>query len=404
MNCRKILKITQPYNMKLVAGKSGLNRIISWFHYMENPEYMEWLKGNELVLTTGMMLSGNTSKLISFINDLYNKEVAGLIINLSPYITHIPKQVIELGDFLGFPIFEAAPEVHIVDISECICKAIIETSTSQNEIERLIFSLIYERLTFNERTLHKAVNYGFNSNHGYRVIIITTSIGTEPMSIEDPTDDAINSEIMKLLDSHFRLLFSKNEAEILAYQENNLLLYLYPTDETENITTTIQKFITSFEKKYPLYHTYSGISPIWSDLRDFRMNYQKAQKALTLISFYNEKPQFLLYEELDIYCSLFSLTNHNELFSLYETALQKLEDYDISSNYDLIQTLNKYIEMNCNMESTANQLFIHVNTLRYRIKKIEQILNCNLKNIEDICKLNLALKIKKYFGLTGNES
>ena len=56
ITCKNILNLPYAGQLKLVAGESGQNHVIEWVHYMEEPGYVEWLRGGELILTTGIMI------------------------------------------------------------------------------------------------------------------------------------------------------------------------------------------------------------------------------------------------------------------------------------------------------------------------------------------------------------
>jgi DNA-binding PucR family transcriptional regulator len=60
---------------------------------------------------------------------------------------------------------------------------------------------------------------------------------------------------------------------------------------------------------------------------------------------------------------------------------------------ELYPTLSVYLENNGNITVTAEKLFIHPNTLRYRINKIEKLLKTDLSNFESIVELSIAYKI-----------
>ena len=60
-----------------------------------------------------------------------------------------------------------------------------------------------------------------------------------------------------------------------------------------------------------------------------------------------------------------------------------------------VQILETYLSENCNLTSTAEKLFMHRNTLKYRIKKIEEALDCDLHNFEQCMKVKMALYISK---------
>ena len=59
-----------------------------------------------------------------------------------------------------------------------------------------------------------------------------------------------------------------------------------------------------------------------------------------------------------------------------------------------------YIDENRNIGNAAERLFIHRNTMKYRINKIEEILECDLKEDKTMFNIMLCLKIGKYLGLS----
>jgi DNA-binding PucR family transcriptional regulator len=78
----------------------------------------------------------------------------------------------------------------------------------------------------------------------------------------------------------------------------------------------------------------------------------------------------------------------------YEGTLRPLAEYDRVKGAQLLETLETYLSESCNLESTANRMFLHKNTLKYRLSKIESMTGSNLKAIDDRCQLYLALKIR----------
>ncbi|MDF2614486.1 MAG: transcriptional regulator [Clostridia bacterium] len=363
---------------------------------MENPEYMDWLKGNELILTTGMFMDKNNQKLLSFIENLYEQDAAGLIINLSPYIKKIPDEVIRLGDFLGFPIFEMAPEIRIIDVSEAICTAIIESGAKQNMTEHFLFSLIYDKVTITDKVLRKAVSCGYIPDQVYQTIIFSVTSHNTSNEDEVSIDDDVNAKLIKTLESQLKILYNDTSQDFLFFSHNNQITLLYPVTPEDPILQKIEQFIAAFEKRYKKYRLHAGVSSRWQQLTDFRSHYDKAQNALKFIGLTGKDSKVIQYDDLDIFCLLLSISKPSELSALYRRTLEKLMTYDQTAHSDLILTLEKFIEENGNLSSTANLLFIHVNTLRYRLKKIEQLLSCDLKNADTIFQLNLSLKIKKY--------
>lgn len=63
---------------------------------------------------------------------------------------------------------------------------------------------------------------------------------------------------------------------------------------------------------------------------------------------------------------------------------------------ELFETLTAYLTFDRNLKSTAEHLFIHVNTLKYRLQQISELLHCDLKSPETVFRLSMALTIEQY--------
>ena len=70
--------------------------------------------------------------LLELINRLFQKNVAGIIINIGPYFPCVPKEVTNLADVLSLPIFELPWQVKLVDITQEICSAIVIKEIEKN--------------------------------------------------------------------------------------------------------------------------------------------------------------------------------------------------------------------------------------------------------------------------------
>lgn len=80
----------------------------------------------------------------------------------------------------------------------------------------------------------------------------------------------------------------------------------------------------------------------------------------------------------------------------YKRELGKLIEYDKINNTQLCQTLEVYLENDKVTATTAEALFIHRNTLRYRLQKIRALLDKDLDKTTNYVDIVLAFKIKKY--------
>lgn len=91
---------------------------------------------------------------------------------------------------------------------------------------------------------------------------------------------------------------------------------------------------------------------------------------------------------------LFAVRDSGVLKQFFEGTLRPLAEYDRVKGTQLMETLETYLSESCNLESTAGRMFLHKNTMKYRLSKIEALTGCNLRAVEDRCRLFLALKIR----------
>ena len=102
------------------------------------------------------------------------------------------------------------------------------------------------------------------------------------------------------------------------------------------------------------------------------------------------------YESLGIYSLITQINNGKFLDSYVESKIGKLIKMDKMQEGDLCDTLETYLEHNCNANATSEALFIHRNTMRYRMDKIKKILDDDINNMSVLLELKLAFAIKHY--------
>ncbi|WP_309646880.1 PucR family transcriptional regulator ligand-binding domain-containing protein [Nocardioides sp.] len=92
----------------VLAGRRGLDRMVSGVNVMEVPDIVDWVKPQELLVTTGFPLATGddpgSSTLVRLVRDLHGRDVAGLGIKLGRYLDRIDTDVLAVADELDFPI------------------------------------------------------------------------------------------------------------------------------------------------------------------------------------------------------------------------------------------------------------------------------------------------------------
>ena len=100
------------------------------------------------------------------------------------------------------------------------------------------------------------------------------------------------------------------------------------------------------------------------------------------------------YERLGAYRYLVNLELDEAPRDRYGQAVSALIDYDRDRNANLVDTLERYLTARCSVAASARALYIHPNTVRQRLERIQQITKLDLRE-EDLLSLELALKVAR---------
>lgn len=105
------------------------------------------------------------------------------------------------------------------------------------------------------------------------------------------------------------------------------------------------------------------------------------------------------YRQMGVYRLLFTHSDTDSLREFYEDYLAPLVQYDQKHGSDLVHTIEAYYQNNGNTLATAEQLYIHRNTLNYRLKRASETLGFDVDAVERKLCVSLALQIKTFLNL-----
>jgi DNA-binding PucR family transcriptional regulator len=167
-----------------------------------------------------------------------------------------------------------------------------------------------------------------------------------------------------------------------------------PQDEIKAFLSNLSK---SLKERLAMVDVEAAGGLIYNDYSKVASSYQEAITALDIKRrFPEETVDAYLYEELGYYVYLPLLAKHNHKHPKVNESLRKLSAYDLEHDSNLIHTLSLFLTCNLNMKLTSNALHVHMNTLTYRLKRISEIGNINLAQMDQIITLYLELKIEQY--------
>lgn len=198
--------------------------------------------------------------------------------------------------------------------------------------------------------------------------------------------------------------FEMQRKKILYTREENVITFMLPIPEHETYKTfcrtVFQVLLKQVEQRCHL--TISvGIGTVLDRGDHIMKSASEAKEALFMLHACHKQNQIRFYEDMGIYRLLFEVKEKRELQKILETVLGNLMEYDQKMNSDLVHTLDAYLMEDCNMSNTALSLYVHRNTVKYKIAKIEEILKCDLRDVNVCFNLRLAYKIKRFLGNEG---
>lgn len=133
---------------ELIAGETGLHKLIKWVHVLEVMNAKHLLEGKELILTTGVTFQHNKEKFVQFIKEIIEADCAGVCIEYGEYVQSVPSDVIDIANQFDFPIIVFNEQVRFVDITQNLHTLIINHQyTNMAKLES------YSQM-LNQETLH----------------------------------------------------------------------------------------------------------------------------------------------------------------------------------------------------------------------------------------------------------
>lgn len=186
----------------------------------------------------------------------------------------------------------------------------------------------------------------------------------------------------------------KSKDYVISVGEHDIVLVkdIKPGTETrdiEKIATNISDTLSSeFYTKVNI-----GISTIVDNLKDLARAYKESQIALEVGKVFETEKNIISYENLGIGRLIYQLpTTLCEMFLQEVFKRGSLESLD----RETLMTIQCFFENNLNVSETSRKLFVHRNTLVYRLEKIRKITGLDLREFEHAITFKVALMVKKY--------
>lgn len=280
-----------------------------------------------------------------------------------------------------------------------ILKLDLQKRISKHEVEekyrdKFIHDLIFSNIKSKREVLHQSELYNWEFESKYCVIDV--DIDNFKKQIVRKDFKKINSCLKKLREDMYRYIiynFKKifNKPIYTTFSDN--IIFLISNSE---INKNLESKLISLQKKVKDKYDYTvtiGIGNSVKNLSEVDVSYQEAKKTVSLIRKINGDNSIEKYNNLISFRLLDSITDASFVKEFLSIFIKKINKYDNEHDGELLLTLEVLIKNNWNLSKTSEKLFIHYNTIKYRLKKIEELLSLDLSKHQNRLNISLALHL-----------
>lgn len=172
------------------------------------------------------------------------------------------------------------------------------------------------------------------------------------------------------------------------------LIFMESTEKYREVISEIEEYL-NYHFSYSDLTFFSGYSSIHSGVKGCLACVDECMKAVNFAHKATNKNS-CFYDEMGILKLLINSNSRKELLDYCNSVVGVLIESDKKSNTEYMLTVKTYLENNNNLVATANQLFIHRNTLINRIKKIEELIGKDLKEADVMVEYMCVFKILEF--------
>ena len=355
--------------LELASGEDAARAHVRWVHSTELIDPTPWLKGGELLLTTGMQLSGPKLQR-ELIDRLADHDIAGLGFGTGFTHKRLPAALVKAAQRRSFPLFEIPYELPFIAITE-----------------RAFAQLVNERYEMLERSMAGDVLADALSGQLYpedlQARLRPFGIGGESavLAFSPPEASAAAGSLERIL--------ARERVSSLVAVRAGLLCAVVDArgvDPAKLAGAIRAELADSFGE------VRAAASRV-AATHSLRLSFHEARCALEAVRMQNgNAPEVATYRDLGAFQLLLTLQDDDALLSYCRNVLGPVEQGEGGYGDELLRSLDVFIESNGHWEKAASALFCHRHTLRYRIRRVEQLTGRDFSNARDRIEFWLALR------------
>ena len=186
-------------------------------------------------------------------------------------------------------------------------------------------------------------------------------------------------------------VFNVNETDIVLVKE------VKPGIESKDLEKLARSIVDTLGGEFYT-KAQVGIGSVIAGIKDLARSFREAQAALEVGKVFDTERLIVSYDNLGIARIIYQLPT--TLCEQYLREVFKKGSIE-SLDHETLFTIQKFFENNLNVSETSRKLFVHRNTLVYRLEKIKKLTGLDLREFDDAITFKVALMVKKYLTSRG---
>ena len=205
------------------------------------------------------------------------------------------------------------------------------------------------------------------------------------------TENGKDSNVLEIIRNHKG---NAGKDFVTAVDENNVIVVkeLADSDGNAEIDKEAEDIVSCLEKE-GIGNVHIAYGTIIGEIKEVSRSYKEAKMALDVGKIFFGEKNIIAYSELGIGRLIYQLP-----IPLCKMFIKEIFDGRNPDEFDeeTLTTINKFFENSLNVSETSRQLFIHRNTLVYRLDKLQKSTGLDLRIFEDAITFKIALMVVKY--------
>jgi purine catabolism regulator len=388
-------------DLTLATGEENAGTNVRWVHSSELLDPTPWLRGGELLLTTGLQLSGAKPQR-EFVERLAEREIAGLGFGTGFVHKKVPAGVLNTARKLGFPLFEVPYELPFIAVTERVFAQLLNERYELLQ-RNMAGDVLAEALTgrlYPDELQARLRPFGVGENAAVLAFAMREP-GTAASTLEAILERQGQHSLVALRNG---LLCAVVDCPIdpniagpdgTGEASNNSIVHPARVDDPDGATgeDPIELARSIREELQSSFGEVRAAASRPAPTHNLRRSFHEARCALEAVRLANgSAPEVASYKVLGTFQLLLSLQDDDALASYCHSVLGPVESDEGGYGDELLRSLDVFIEQNGHWERAAQALYCHRHTLRYRIKRVEQLTGRDFSHARDRIEFWLALR------------